>query len=213
MARELLTKSVFAKALNILGERDPDLGAVLSVLGPPPMWIRKPGFPTLVHIILEQQVSLASAKAAFDRLHQTLPSVTPEAFLSLDGDALRGIGFSRQKTRYCRVLAEAIINDAVDLGGLTEMDDDQVRIELMKLSGIGRWTVDIYLLMVLKRPDVLPLGDLALLSATQTVKRLETRPTPNEFKALGEQWKPWRAVAARILWHHYLSAGKDQRQE
>lgn len=200
-----LTKPVFDKALVILGERDPDLACVLSNFGPPPMWERKPGFPTLVHIILEQQVSLASAKAAFDRLRQAVPILTPAEFLKLGTETLRKIGFSRQKTRYCRNLAVAITESSLHLERLEKMDDDQVRAELLKITGIGRWTADIYLLISLRRPDVWPMGDLALAVAVQHVKRLEVRPSPKKIEALSETWKPWRAVAARIFWHHYLS--------
>jgi DNA-3-methyladenine glycosylase II len=169
------------------------------------MWAREPGFPTLVHVILEQQVSLASAKAAFDRLRQAVPILTPAEFLKLDADTLKQVGFSRQKTRYCRILAHAITDGSLHLEWLEGMDDNRVRAELLKITGIGRWTADIYLLMALRRPDVWPTGDLALRAAVQRVKRLQSRPTSEELEALSELWKPWRAVAARIFWHHYLS--------
>ena len=205
MKAEPLTKPAFDQALAILKDRDPDLGCVLSSFGPPPMWNREPGFPTLVHIILEQQVSLASAKAAFDRLRQAVPVLNPPEFLKLDAETLRQIGFSRQKTRYCRNLAGAITESSLHLEGLKGMDDDQARAELLKITGIGRWTADIYLLMALRRPDVWPMGDLALAVAVQRIKRLEARPSSKELEAFSETWKPWRAVAARVFWHHYLS--------
>lgn len=201
-----LTGPVFKQALAVLKDRDPDLEDILSNLGPPPMWKRDPGFPTLVGIILEQQVSLASAKAAFDRLRQALPLLTPERFLLLDGETLKRIGFSRQKTRYCRYLAEAIATGSLQLEGLGRMDDDCARAELLKITGIGRWTADIYLLMALGRPDVWPVGDLALAIAVQRVKGFESRPSSEELEALSPLWKPWRAVAARVFWHHYLSS-------
>jgi DNA-3-methyladenine glycosylase II len=203
---EPLTKRVFHEALVILKDRDRDLGGVLSVHGPPPMWARKPGFPALVQIILEQQVSLASAKAAFDRLRQAVPVLTPTEFLKLDAKTLKQAGFSRQKTRYCRILAHAIMDGSLRLRGLEGMDDDRARSELLKITGIGRWTADIYLLMALRRPDVWPVGDLALTAAVQRVKRLKSRPTSEELEELSEVWKPWRAVAARVFWHHYLSS-------
>jgi DNA-3-methyladenine glycosylase II len=205
MGTEPLTRKAFAQALTILRDRDPDLGGVLSTLGPPPMWAREPGFPTLVHVILEQQVSLASARAAFDRLRQAVPILTPAEFLKLDADTLKQVGFSRQKTRYCRILAHAITDGSLHLEWLEGMDDNRARAELLKITGIGRWTADIYLLMALRRPDVWPTGDLALRAAVQRVKRLQSRPTSEELEALSELWKPWRAVAARIFWHHYLS--------
>lgn len=205
MKIEPLTKLAFDQALSILRDRDPDLRGVLSSFGPPPMWAREPGFPTLVHIILEQQVSLASARAAFDRLRQAITILAPEEFLKLDAETLRQIGFSRQKTRYCRNLANAITEGSLHLEWLEEMDDDIARAELLKITGIGRWTADIYLLMALRRPDIWPIGDLALALAVQRIKRLESRPSSKELEALSESWKPWRAVAARVFWHHYLS--------
>jgi DNA-3-methyladenine glycosylase II len=202
---EPLTEPAFGRALADLGRWDADIEAVVATHGPPPMWAREPGFATLVHIILEQQVSLASAKAAFDRLRAAVEVLTPAVFLDLDVETLRRIGFSRQKTRYCRNVADAIAEGSLDLDGLEHRSDDEVRTALVAITGIGRWTSDIYLMMALRRPDIWPAGDLALAIAAQRVKRLESRPTPPELEALGEPWKPWRAVAARVLWHHYLS--------
>lgn len=198
----------YKRGLNELAARDGDLGGVLSRLGPPPMWDREPGFPTLVHIILEQQVSLASARACFEKLLATVGELTPESLLTLDDRTLKEAGFSRQKAAYARILAEAVRTGSLDLDGLTKLPDDEARDQLMHLKGIGRWTADIYLLMALGRPDVWPVGDLALVVAAQRIKGLETRPGPEEFRALGEPWRPWRSVAARLLWHHYLAGEK-----
>ena len=203
-----LTQPVFHQALNILKNRDSDLGKVLSTLGPPPFWKRDPGFSTLVQIILEQQVSLSSARAAFNRLLQAVPVLTPEEFLKLDLKTLKQIGFSRQKAYYCRHLAESIISGSLNLEGLRKMDDDQARAELIKIKGIGRWTADIYLLMALRRPDIWPIGDLALTAAVQRVKGLKAQPSLQELETLSLAWEPWRAVAARIFWHHYLNTQK-----
>lgn len=202
---EPLTELTYGHALAILRDRDSDLDCVLSAYGPPPMWVREPGFRTLVQIILEQQVSLASARAAFNRLLQAVPVLTPAEFLKLDSENLKQIGFSRQKTRYCRNVACAVTEGSLCLEGLPGLDDDRVRAELVRITGIGRWTADIYLMMALRRPDIWPVGDLALAAAAREVKRLGTRPSVKELEALGESWKPWRAVAARVLWHHYLS--------
>jgi len=169
------------------------------------MWEREAGFSTLLHIILEQQVSLASARAAHTKLLEIAKPLTPRRFLKLDDATLKAVGFSRQKTRYGRELARSIIQRELDLDGLMSLDDGAVRSELIKINGIGRWTADIYLLMVLRRPDIWPSGDLALAVAAQHVKKLKTRPTPDELDEIGIAWKPWRAVAARILWHYYLS--------
>jgi len=200
-----MTEKDLLSASEILAERDPDLARVIDRIGPPPMWDREPGFPTLVHIILEQQVSLASAKAAFDKLVARIAPLEPASFLKLEDPELKAIGFSGQKGRYCRELAKAVLGDSLDLDGLASLADDQVRAELTKVTGIGRWTADIYLLMALGRSDVWPRGDLALLKAVRDLKGLAEPPTEVEFEALGDPWRPWRSVAARMLWNHYLN--------
>jgi DNA-3-methyladenine glycosylase II len=193
------------RGLAELAERDADLGRVLVELGPPPMWDRPPGFPTLVQIILEQQVSLASARACYDKLRVLVGELTPKSLLALTDDELRAIGFSRQKSRYVRILAELLLSGELDLDQLNELPDDEARERLMAVTGIGRWTADIYLLMALLRADIWPVGDLALLDAAHRVKGLVARPTAEEFHELGEAWRPWRSLAARLLWHFYLS--------
>ena len=200
-----MTDREIVAGADILAERDPNLACALERLGPPPLWDRKPGFPTLVHIILEQQVSLASAKAAFDKLVARITTLEPASFLELEDPELKKIGFSGQKGRYCRELSRAVLEGSLDLESLDSLDDDQVRAELTKVTGIGRWTADIYLLMALGRPDILPRGDLALHKAVQDIKGLEAPPTQTIFEELGDSWRPWRSVAARILWNHYLN--------
>jgi DNA-3-methyladenine glycosylase II len=191
--------------VDSLTARDADLAAIVTRFGYPPLWAREASFATLVHIILEQQVSLASAKAAFDRLRAALGHVEPQRLLTLDDEALKAIGFSRQKTLYARLLAQAILDGQLDLARLARLPDDEVRVALKQLKGIGDWTVDIYLLMALRRPDAWPKGDLGLAVAAQEIKGLAARPAPSQLETLGEAWRPWRAVAARLLWHHYLS--------
>jgi DNA-3-methyladenine glycosylase II len=193
------------RGVRILARRDPDLAQIARRYGPPPLWERDPGFPTLVHLILEQQVSLASARAAFDRLRASLPQFEPSLFLELDDVTLKRIGFSRQKTHYARELANALIARTLDLDRLARLDDAGVHADLTRIKGIGAWTSNVYLLMVLRRPDAFPAGDIALLSAAQRVKRLRKRPSPERLERLAEPWRPWRAVAARLLWHFYLS--------
>ncbi len=202
---ETLIEPTLLHAVNWLAERDADLAGVVQRYGPPPMWAREPGFATLVHIILEQQVSLASAQAAFDNLKRALGRVTPRTCLKLTDGELRTIGFSRQKASYVRALAQAMVRREFDPAGLHLMEDDEVHARLIQLKGIGHWTAGIYLLMVLRRPDILPRGDIALASAAQRVKRLPVRPTFDELDQMAEQWRPYRAVAARLLWHEYLS--------
>lgn len=203
----MLTESRLAQGVAELASRDGDLAVVIAAHGRPPLWIRNPGFPTLVQIILEQQVSLASAKAAFEKLKQALEEVTPEEFMGLNDGELKTIGFSRQKARYCRGLSQAIVDGDFDIEGLSRLTDGEAKMALTSLKGIGRWTADIYLLMALRRPDIWPKGDLALAKAAQQVKGLEELPGQDQLEELAESWQPWRAVAARILWHHYLSRG------
>jgi DNA-3-methyladenine glycosylase II len=200
----VLTPAELIQAVKWLAARDHSLAHIVQHYHYPPMWAREPGFPTLIHIILEQQVSLASAMAAFERLCGAIIPLTPQGFLTLDDVQLKNIGFSRQKTRYGRELAQAILNGKLDLECLSELDDDSVRVELKQIKGIGDWTVDIYLLLALRRPDAFPPTDLALLTAVQQVKKLDTRPRPQELSLMAEDWRPYRSVAARLLWHFYL---------
>jgi DNA-3-methyladenine glycosylase II len=185
--------------------KDPVLASVIDRFGWPPLWAREPGFATLIHIILEQQVSLASAKACFLKLKDRLGEIEPAAFLKLTDDDLLAIGFSRQKSRYSRVLASAIGDGSLDLLAFNQMADAEVFERLTKLTGIGPWTACIYLLMALRRPDIWPGGDLALLVAMQELYGLDQKPDQALFQEIGERYKPYRAVAARILWHYYLS--------
>jgi DNA-3-methyladenine glycosylase II len=195
----------FETAVAELTGRDRDLAAVLERHGPPPFWIREPGFPTLILFILEQQVSLASARAAYDRLLEQVGTLNPEAFLCLDDGALRAVGFSRQKTGYGRDLARAVTSGSLDLERLAHRPDGEVREALTAIRGIGSWTADVYLLSALRRPDVWPAGDLALARAVEEVKGVAVEPASPGLEEVAEPWRPWRAAAARILWHDYLS--------
>jgi len=200
-----LSKEFFAQAVFELAQRDPDLALVLEKYGSPPLWVREPGFPTLVYIILEQQVSLASARALYQRLQEAVRPFTPTHFLKLTETEMRQLGFSRQKVHYTRLLADAIKRRQFDLQALHDLHDDHAREKLIALKGIGRWTADIYLLSALRRPDIWPIGDLALATAVQEVKRLRRRPSPDKLEKMSAPWRPWRAVAARLFWHAYLS--------
>ena len=205
VADQPLTKAGLLLAVAELAARDTDLAGIVARHGPPPLWDREPGFPTLLHIVLEQQVSLASAQAAFDRLRLAADTLTPARFLALTDAQLLAIGFSRQKARYGRALAMAIDTGALDLDALGGLDDESVHRTLQALPGIGPWTSTIYLLMVLGRPDVWPAGDIALAAAVGEVKGLGHRPDPAEMTDLGAGWRPWRSVAARLFWHDYLA--------
>ncbi len=198
-----MTKTEIKAGLERLSQH-PYFAYVLDVYGEPPEWRREQGFATLLHIILEQQVSLASAKAAFDKLNQAIP-VEPESFLQLGDLTLKHIGFSRQKTRYGRILARAVLGGDLDFAGLERLSDKEARAELTKLTGIGRWTADIYLLMVMGRADIWPKGDIALASGYQYLTGLTERPNQDALEIIAETWQPYRSLAAKLLWHYYLS--------
>lgn len=201
---ESLNKSKLEKACRILSTKYPELAFIVDKYGPPPLWDRPRGFPTLLHIILEQQVSLASAKACFDKLCLRVGQPTPESVIDLSDAELRTDGFSRQKAAYARRLAQAVAEGSIDLAGLDSLSDEHARNELKKLKGVGDWTADIYLLMAMLRPDVMPKGDLALHIAWERLTG-EPRPDSIRFLEIAERWRPYRSVAARLLWHFYLN--------
>jgi len=194
-------------ACKKLSKEDEDLALIFQTYGVPPLWAREPTFSTLLHIILEQQVSVASAQSAFNKLREKLSGeITPENLLSLSDEEMKAAYFSRQKTAYARDLARNITNGSLDLNRFENLSNEEIKRELKKIKGIGEWTSDIYLLMAMLRTDVMPKGDLALHVAWQRLKRLKHRPTSEEFLQIAERWKPLRSVAARLLWHFYLSA-------
>jgi DNA-3-methyladenine glycosylase II len=201
----VLDETSFAAAAAQLCEGDPDLATIVDRHGLPDFWAREPGFETLVLLILEQQVSLASAKAAYDRLSARLGVVTPDGVLRSSDEELRADGFSRQKNRYVRALSAALADGSLDLGAVARLDDEGARRALVALPGIGPWTAEVYLLSALRRPDTWPVGDIALQEGARRVRRLDVRPSPEELAAIGEAWRPHRASAARLLWHLYLS--------
>lgn len=202
----MLTETKLLRGVRALTRRDADLRRIYKQYGPPPLWEREPGYASLVYLILEQQVSLASAKAAFNRLRAAgRGQVTPRRVLKFTDEQMKAFGFSRQKMLYARELAQAILTKQFTPEDLNEMSDADAHAALVKLKGIGRWTADNYLLSCLLRPDVWPHGDLALAVAVQKAKGLPARPSYDELTEMAEQWKPWRAVAARLFWHYYLS--------
>ncbi len=193
-----------AVACGDLAQRDPALAGLYARNGLPPLWRRTPGFGTLVRLILEQQVSLASGAAAYHRLRDELGVIEPDRFLGLDDGTLRGIGFSRQKARYVRLLAEELVRGAFDIAGLGHAADDAAMTELTRRVGIGPWTAANYLLFALGRPDVWPTGDRALVVSMSRHLGDGAVPSYEDADRCAENWRPWRAVAARLLWHDYL---------
>jgi len=194
-------------ALEALAAADADIAVAYGRCGLPPERGSAPGFAGLIRMIAGQQVSVASARAIIQRLEARVDPLTAEVFLAASDDDLRAAGFSRPKVRYGRLLAEAIAGGALDIDGLAGLDDEAAIVALTSVKGIGRWTAEIYLLFALRRPDVLPAGDLALCVAAQHLKKLDARPDPKTMRTLGEAWRPHRSAAARFLWHLYRHPG------
>ena len=201
----VLTRETYDQAIAELARRDPRLAEVLAAWGAPPFWAHPPGFAGIVLAILAQQVSLESARAMFGRLELALGRVQPERFLALDADSLKRIGFSRQKASYARGVAQDILAGHLDLDALERMDDEAARERLIQVRGIGVWTAGVYMLLGMRRRDAWPAGDLAVAKAIQELDGLAETPRADEAERIAERWRPWRAVAARILWHYYLS--------
>lgn len=203
MTNYLNNKSLLFAA-KYLSNIDRDLSAIFEIDGVPPLWARRPGFATLIKIILEQQVSLSSAKAINDKLHKNIKPFTPVRFLELGISNLKKLGVTRQKSSYCINLAEAVTNDKFNSTSLNKLDDYNAKQILMQIKGVGSWTADIYLLMALRRPDIWPKGDIALAKSMKKVKRLKDMPLYEEQLRIAEMWRPYRSVAARMLWQHYI---------
>ena len=184
--------------------KDRDLKNIISKFGYPPMWTRPCTFQTLIHIILEQQVSLASARAALNKLKEKTGNITPLKLLALSDEEMKACYFSRQKLIYARHLAEAITSKKLTLKKLAALPDEDVRKELTSIKGIGSWTADVYLLFGLQRTDVFPTGDLAMMNAFREIKQLDKNIPGEESLRIAEQWKPYRSIATMMLWHYYI---------
>lgn len=204
MQPAILTTKTLADAALGLARRDRHLSEILKQYGHPPLWRRPTTFDTLVRIILEQQVSLRSADAMYRRLKASLGSFTPENFLRVGENRLRELGVTRQKTAYLLHLSSSIVKGQLRLRQLARMSDFEAKETLMRIKGIGSWSADVYLLMAMRRADIWPAGDLALAVAMKELKDLPHRPSTEEMEFLAEQWRPHRAVAARMLWQYYL---------
>jgi DNA-3-methyladenine glycosylase II len=204
------TPSTFHPVCDKLAQADEALANIIKAHGYPPLWSRANTFETLVHIILEQQVSLASALSALNKLKERVQELTPARALLLTDEEFRACYCSRQKTTYIKYLAEALLSGEINLGLFEQLPDEQIRAQLVALKGIGNWTVDVYLMFVLHRTDVFPIGDLAAVNALKRVKGLPLNTTKNEMLAVTAQWQPYRTVAM-LLWHYYLSAPKKNQ--
>jgi DNA-3-methyladenine glycosylase II len=203
---EQFTKATFYPICDQLALMDADLATIITNHGYPPLWSRPNTFETLVHIILEQQVSLASALSALNKLKERVQQLTPARLLLLTDEEMRACYCSRQKTAYIRYLAEALLSGQLNLTELEHLPNDDIRAKLITLKGIGHWTIDVYLMFVLQRADIFPSGDLAAVNAMKRVKGLPKTTTKEELIELANIWQPYRTVATMLLWHFYLSA-------
>ncbi len=202
---EYLNNQKLLEAVKYLLKKDKDLAALYEADGVPPLWARRPGFTTLIKIILEQQVSLASAKAVYKKLERNINPFTPTRFEELGIEYLKSLGVTRQKSSYCINIAAAILDDKLDLRSLNNLNDDDAKEILSRIKGIGSWTADIYLLMALRRSDIWPSGDVALASSMRKIKRLRSNPTNEKQIKIAQKWQPYRSVAARMLWQNYIN--------
>jgi DNA-3-methyladenine glycosylase II len=206
------TPSTYHSICDELAAADANLANIVNTYGYPPLWSRPNTFETLVHIILEQQVSLASALSALNKLKERVQELTPAWVLLLTDDEFRACYCSRQKTNYIKYLAEALLSGRINLTAFEQMPDDEIRAQLVTLKGIGNWTVDVYLMFVLQRADIFPIGDLAAVNALKRIKNLPANTTREEMVAIAGQWQPHRTVATMLLWHYYLSAPKEKKK-
>jgi DNA-3-methyladenine glycosylase II len=207
------TQSNYHAICDELAKADADLSIIIKTYGYPPFWSRPNTFETLVHIILEQQVSLASALSALNKLKENIQEITPARILLLTDEEMKACYCSRQKTGYIKYLAEAILSGQINLSQLEELSDDIVRTKLTTLKGIGNWTADVYLMFVLQHPDVFPVGDLAAVNALKRVKSVPADITREELIAVTATWLPYRTIATMILWHYYLSSPKNKKNQ
>jgi DNA-3-methyladenine glycosylase II len=204
-----LTQKTLALAARELAARDELLANIHATYGDPPLWQRAGGFRTLVHIILEQQVSLSSAKSMLTRLETAIQPFTPERFIALGEPHLRQLGVTRQKAHYLVQLSQSLVTGELSFRRLARLSDDQALESLTRIKGIGSWSANIYLLMAMRRADIWPAGDLALAVAIKELKGLAVKPSPEELERIAEAWRPLRAVAARMLWQYYLGRRKS----
>jgi DNA-3-methyladenine glycosylase II len=189
------------KDIKWLLRRDKIFAAIHKKYGPPPGWSREPGFVSLSKIILEQQVSLASANAHFQKLNAYVPEFSPAHILKLSDEEMRTCQISRQKAKYLRELSSAISEKSLDLESLSVLNEPEVRTILTAIKGIGHWTTDIYLMFCLQSKDIFPIGDIAVVN---TVKELTAARTQEEILTLAEKWRPLRSLATYFFWHNYL---------
>ena len=199
-----MTPTDYARAQRLLVRRDPVLAALIRQHGPCGLSdaLRVDHFAALVRAIVFQQLSTKAAATIHGRLVALLPdgAVRPDALAALSEAQYKSVGVSRQKSLYLRDLSEKVASGAVGLGSIDELDDEGVIAALTQVKGVGRWTAEMFLMFRLHRPDVLPVGDLGILTAVQKAYRLRKQPTADRLERLGESWRPYRSVACWYLW-------------
>lgn len=202
--RLVFTAADFYRYCDQLAKKDKDLAGIIKEHGYPPMWVRPNTFQTMVLFILEQQVSLASAYAAFKKLKDRVGFVTPEKILRMTDGELKACYLSRQKIVYARELAAAVQKRQISFRKMNTLHDDEVREQLIRLKGIGHWTIDVYLMHALQRADLFPLGDIALVNSLKEIKKLPKEISKEKMLKIAEPWRPYRTIASMILWHSYI---------
>jgi DNA-3-methyladenine glycosylase II len=201
---QTFTEENFEHICHQLAAQDTDFQRIIDTHGIPTMWTREPTYATLVHIILEQQVSIMSAKACFEKLKYRVGKVVPEYVLLLTDEDMKECGFSRQKMNYARILGQEILNGSLVLENLQHLDNEQVRAEIKRIKGLGDWSADIFLMFALQRSDMFPIGDLALVNGLKTLKNLPKETPKEALLDIAESWRPYRSVATFLVWHDYI---------
>lgn len=200
------TQQNFHSLCDELASRDASFTGIISAYSYPPFWSRPNTFESLIHIILEQQVSLASALSALQKLKEKIGIVSAENLLILNDEELKACYFSRQKTVYARDLARNTLSGNLNLNELKTLPEDEIRRKLTAIKGIGNWTTDVYLMFILHRTDIFPVGDLAAVNALKKLKNLPKDTLKERLLQIAEAWKPYRTIATMLLWHEYLSS-------
>jgi DNA-3-methyladenine glycosylase II len=193
------------KAIKHLTQKDKVLKQIIENYGFPVIQKREEGFASMCHIILEQQVSIASAKATYIKLKNYFHEITPEKIINASDEELRNCGLSRQKSMYVKDLAEKVLHKHIDFSTFSTKTEAEIRSELITIKGVGNWSIEVYLMFCLQMPDIIPLGDIAI---KNTMKLLYNTQTIDEMEITSNTWKPYRTIASYIVWHHYLSKRK-----
>ena len=189
------------EALIVLTQKDDVLKRIISEFGLPIIQKREEGFASMCHIILEQQVSIASAKAAYEKLVNLVGKVDPFTIHNATDEDLRSCGISRQKTIYLKDVAQRVIRKELSFSSLPMKTEQQIRNELIQIKGVGNWSIDVYLMFCMQSQDIIPLGDIAI---KNTLIELYNCQSDEEMLAISSNWKPFRTVASFIIWHYYL---------